>query len=379
MTDLRRLVRHGGDRAHHVALRRAGERVPLLADLSGTDPDLLRAVLLLAAAAIEPVTAHLRRRATRAAVHCVRARVPLTSLVEASRIFVESLLAEVWTRCPPGHADAAQRLTLRILGIHRRVGAVFAEVYHPGNRRRAIVDHRARALDLLAGRLPAGRREAPGGYLVASVGLVGAGAGPQVVERLTAVVDQGAAYARHEPSGNYVVVVLPLADGTAAARRGAEQSVVGLVSEIGGLIVGRTAGCAHARRVEEIPSALLEAERARKPRSGRYLGPIRRSGELLLALAYEDDQDLVAQLRARLAPLRAEPQLLRTLVVLFDNDLDRGRTAAVLHIHRGTLTDRLKRINEFTGVAPTSVLGIRLLSAALHLDRTLGVPGGRGR
>ncbi|PTA46520.1 CdaR family transcriptional regulator [Micromonospora sp. RP3T] len=377
MTDLRRLVRHGVDPAHHLALRRAGERVPLLADVSRTDPEMLRAVLLLAAAAIDPITAHLRRHATRVALHCVRALVPLASLVEASRTVVESLLAEVWTRCPPGHADAAQRLTLRILGIHRRVGAVFAEVYHPANRRRAIVDHRAGALDLLAGRLPPDRRDAPGGYLVASVGLVGDG--PQVVERLLGVADRGEAYARYEPSGNYVVVMLPLADGTAGARRGAEQSVAGLVSELGGLVVGRTAGCAHARRVEEIPTALLEAERARRPRSSRYLGPVRRSGELLLALSYEDDQDLVAQLRARLAPLRAEPQLLRTLVVLFDNDLDRGSTAAALHIHRGTLTDRLKRINELTGIAPTGVLGIRLLSAALHLDRALGVPGGRGR
>jgi hypothetical protein len=371
-------LRHGGDPAHHLALRRAGEQLPLLADMSRTKPEMLRSALVLTSMAIEPATVQLSRHATRLALHCVRALVPLTALTEASRIVTGTLLAEVWARCPPGHADAAHRLTGRILGIYRRIGRIFAEVYHPASWRRAISDHRKGVLDLLAGRLPPGLREAPGGYLVATVGVADAGAGAQVVGRLRDVGGRGEVYARHEPSADYVVVMLPLANGTAMARRGAEQSLAGLVSDLGGLVLGRTAGCAHARRVEEVPSALLDAERARRPDPGRYVGPVRRSGELLLALAYEGDPDLVAQLRARIAPLHAEQQLLRTLAVLFDNDLDRGRTAAALHIHRGTLTDRLKRINELTGVAPTSVLGIRLLSAALHLDEALGPPRERG-
>lgn len=50
----------------------------------------------------------------------------------------------------------------------------------------------------------------------------------------------------------------------------------------------------------------------------------------------------------RCEPLRARGELVETLRAYFDNDLDRRRAAAALHVHPNTVDNRLARIRELT-------------------------------
>ncbi len=70
--------------------------------------------------------------------------------------------------------------------------------------------------------------------------------------------------------------------------------------------------------------------------------------------------------------LHEGPDLLQTLTVLYANDLDRGRTAGQLHLHRTTLDYRLGRIRELTGLDPVSTRGVQLLATALTASRMVG-------
>ena len=61
---------------------------------------------------------------------------------------------------------------------------------------------------------------------------------------------------------------------------------------------------------------------------------------------------IAARLRARVFDQLAghDPELTRTLDSLIEHGFDRGATAAALPVHRNTLTNRLRRIREITGL-----------------------------
>ncbi len=59
--------------------------------------------------------------------------------------------------------------------------------------------------------------------------------------------------------------------------------------------------------------------------------------------------------------LSGEPELARTLDALMAHDFDRARTAAALPVHRNTLTNRLNRLTEITGLDVDSADGRGLL------------------
>jgi hypothetical protein len=78
--------------------------------------------------------------------------------------------------------------------------------------------------------------------------------------------------------------------------------------------------------------------------------------------------DVRQRLATRLAAVRARDPLWATLRALYRCDLDRGRTARWLGIHRSTLDYRLSCVERLTDISPTSVRGIRLFSAGLVAD-----------
>lgn len=77
------------------------------------------------------------------------------------------------------------------------------------------------------------------------------------------------------------------------------------------------------------------------------------------------------QLAALLDPLDDYPDLLRTLTCSLEQDLDRRRTAAALHVHPNTLDYRLKRVVELTGLDPSTTRGLQLLAGAVATRRLL--------
>jgi len=70
-------------------------------------------------------------------------------------------------------------------------------------------------------------------------------------------------------------------------------------------------------------------------------------------------------LGALLDPLDDHPELLETLQRHIANNLNRQRTARLLHVHTNTVDYRLKRIGQLTGFDPTQPSGLWYLRSAL--------------
>ncbi|WP_067691011.1 PucR family transcriptional regulator [Nocardia jejuensis] len=66
-----------------------------------------------------------------------------------------------------------------------------------------------------------------------------------------------------------------------------------------------------------------------------------------------------------LDPLDAYPELVDTLRRHISNNLNRRRTARLLHVHTNTIDYRLKRIGHLTGFDPTQLTGLWYLRSAL--------------
>jgi hypothetical protein len=77
----------------------------------------------------------------------------------------------------------------------------------------------------------------------------------------------------------------------------------------------------------------------------------------------------VDDLAGLIASLDRWPHLPETLRALYEADLDRSRTADVLHIARRTLAKRLDRIEQLTGIRPTSARGVQTFMSALAVHR----------
>ncbi|WP_378736856.1 PucR family transcriptional regulator [Nocardia brasiliensis] len=70
-------------------------------------------------------------------------------------------------------------------------------------------------------------------------------------------------------------------------------------------------------------------------------------------------------LGAALTPLDEHPELLETLRIHIANNLNRQRTARLLHVHTNTVDYRLKRIGQLTGFDPAQPSGLWYLRSAL--------------
>jgi sugar diacid utilization regulator len=80
------------------------------------------------------------------------------------------------------------------------------------------------------------------------------------------------------------------------------------------------------------------------------------------------------RLAALLDPLSENPDLLPTLERYLAEDLNRRRTATVLHIHPNTVDYRLRRITALTGLDPAKPQDLQHIGAALAARRVIGFP-----
>jgi sugar diacid utilization regulator len=72
-----------------------------------------------------------------------------------------------------------------------------------------------------------------------------------------------------------------------------------------------------------------------------------------------------------IAPLRAPPdgdELLMTLRHYFESDGSLTVTASVMHIHKNTVTYRLRKVARLTGNNPSEAAGAWILQAALFVS-----------
>lgn len=95
--------------------------------------------------------------------------------------------------------------------------------------------------------------------------------------------------------------------------------------------------------------------------------------QLLVDSAVAADPAAAEGLAALLDPLRAYPELLRTLREVYAADLHRGVAADALGVHRQTVAHRIGRIAEITGLDPLTTRGVLLYSVALAVAPDPGV------
>ncbi|WP_328611673.1 helix-turn-helix domain-containing protein [Amycolatopsis sp. NBC_00345] len=84
------------------------------------------------------------------------------------------------------------------------------------------------------------------------------------------------------------------------------------------------------------------------------------------------------RLAALLEPLDAHPVLLATLECYLAQQVNRRRTAAVLHVHPNTVDYRLRRVHQLTGIDPLQPTGLPRVIAAVAARLASAGTSGRG-
>lgn len=145
-------------------------------------------------------------------------------------------------------------------------------------------------------------------------------------------------------------------------RQTAERLIAGCEYTYGrpfvaGMALAPSGGAAPRAAQEAVELAFLLA-RPDPPRRAAF------SEDVTLELLVSGHAALRRRLAARVADVKARPDLWATLQEIYRADLDRGRTARRLGIHRSTLDYRLNRIQQLTDACPTSIHGILLFTAA---------------
>jgi hypothetical protein len=112
-------------------------------------------------------------------------------------------------------------------------------------------------------------------------------------------------------------------------------------------------------------------------RTNQYSAGLYRLEDVLLDYQLSRPTSATPALAALLTPLERNEDLLTTLRLHLDNELNRRRTARMLHIHPNTVDYRLRRIATLTGLDPAIPSHLPLLVAALAARRS-EVAGHRG-
>jgi hypothetical protein len=189
----------------------------------------------------------------------------------------------------------------------------------------------------------------------------------------TATGVQGALVHR---DGGVLFVLLPASRRSANAP--AEEVAARGFATVSGAL-GATVAAASTSDVATLPEAAEEARAVLDVavacgRRGAVLAE-----QVLVERALTGSPAAVAQLAGVVEALAPWPYLSETLRALYDHDLDRSATADALHIARRTLTNRLDRIHQLTGVHPTSARGVQTFMTALAAHRLSGEDDESGR
>lgn len=171
-----------------------------------------------------------------------------------------------------------------------------------------------------------------------------------------------------EPGGG--TVLLPVRGEPGATLDRLPDLMAGLARAAGASVVGGYAVAAvpdglsaAARQSRDVLRLVRDLERE----AGAY-----RLDDVLLEYQLSRPSDAQAMLAGLLDPLDRNPDLVTTLETYLAQDLDRRRTAGLLHVHPNTLDYRLRRIVELTGLDPATSRGLQLLGAALASRRLRG-------
>jgi len=365
-----------------TALHSAGPRYPW----EEIVPDMVRRLMECLWTAGEPSSPD-KRRVAAAARRCARDWVPLQEIELCCQIVLVSLFRNLWNTARPRAASdllrassmAAAALPV-ILTIIRR--AYIEETVRVGGGQAAaqlVVATLSGGGDVASVASEAGVSLPDTGVIAALVPVPAGDATEtplfdEVPPGIRAQLPAGALCAP-TPERNRLLAVLPAPDSCdpetePAVRVAATRLLAACHATYGwGFVAGLAELNGGETRAVEAKAATEEAIA-----TGALLAGLGEAGRVaflsdtIVGAALVSRRDLRLRLAARMAAVREREQLWTTLLALYRCDLDRGRTARLLGIHRSTLDYRLNRIEQLAGCSPTSVRGIQLFSAGLAAD-----------
>ena len=315
--------------------------------------------------------------------------VPLDAILSAYLIGVEMGWNEMAAGATPADLPDLQEALARLMSFQRRLVAEVTAAYLETRQVLDVQQHHDRhslMTALLAGEpaYPAGARPAPL-YVVMTLTLGPhpdeSGPGPRTTvaarRKIRRVQSTFAGFA-----GEPALTALDGSGGTALLPVRARPAWDDLCA----LVV-------HAARAADVPvtAAAAVVEPAGVPaaaeqnaeivelvaRTGRPPG-LYRLADVLLDYQLSRPGEALTALARLLAPLEPKPELLQTLETYLRHDLDRRRTATVLHIHPNTVDYRLRRITRLIGLSPARAADLPRINAALIARRSLGSAAGAG-
>ncbi|GIH02007.1 transcriptional regulator [Rhizocola hellebori] len=336
--------------------------------------DLLREQRLATVSELDRQRMSARRRAEEG--------VPLDAVLEAYLLGTSVLWQDITidaTAADFADLQAGQRL---LLGYLRQLTAAVSAEYMEARQSLLHAEHDARR-SLITALLAGGALDNPAQYaglplpdqyavLVVSAAphtdeadeaIAGPVAGRRKIRRIQSLFEQFT----EEPvlsvlDANGGVVLIPSAPGDtlewgklrtlvqqATATAGADVIAAGVIANPAG-----------------VPDAVKQA--------GEILALVRRLGydpglyrltDVLLEYQLSRPSPARAELARLLDPLRANPDLLRTLQAYLRNGLSRTRTATELFVHPNTVDYRLRRITQLTGLNPALPQDLQHLRAAM--------------
>lgn len=302
-------------------------------------------------------------------------RVPLASVLTAYHVGGRIGWAELRAEARP---DETLELLAAVEGVQRYVQVVTAVVATSYlQEQQAISGEEGDALRALVAALLAGEpadalaervgRRLPTQWVVLALDLsphpdeehAGAVAARRKVRRVQAVLDAHVGepvLGRLHASGG--IALVPDVGQPLDELCGQLRKAAGTALRVGAARAASTADVAAAG------AQAREVLRLARPEPGLYV-----LDDVLLDYQLSRPSEAQTHLTALLDPLDGHPDLMRTLEAYLDQDLDRRRTAAALHVHPNTLDYRLKRIVELTALEPTTTRGLQLLAGAVAVRR----------
>ncbi|WP_194813748.1 CdaR family transcriptional regulator [Nocardia sp. XZ_19_385] len=299
----------------------------------------------------------------------VRDGTPLTDVLDRYRLGATFLWERLRESAAPGEHEALLDVSLTLLKyvtlVTTRIATAATQRSHDPRwelleRRRGIADA------LLTGQDPVEWANDPvipvaDAFLVAVFRLCGTNGGPASALRHRVEAIPGV-FLRLEAGG--WTALIPLQPGDNGA-----STLAGLTARLPAQQPGQAppywVGVGAARTRSEIPTMFAEA------RVLAELGRCLARREILCRRTNLQFEYTVAVsdaarpgLASVLAPLDAQPMLAETLEVFVDSGFNQLATARQLNVHRNTVTYRLSRVNELTGLDPHRPADAMTLSAA---------------
>ncbi|MEU0007143.1 helix-turn-helix domain-containing protein [Streptomyces sp. NPDC006314] len=307
-------------------------------------------------------------RCTEPAVRLAEHGVRISPLLQAWDLGSSTLLAEYWARALPGEqrelAALTHWITRTVSGITTEVAAAYSHTLKQtglGLPRRVLADMMVSGSvnDELAA---AAHHEPADRYLVMAFGLLGGTApGP-------ATVALGAAALAADDAGlccqvdQHICVLVPLRSPETPAVIGGRvlerlrQADLPVRLPVGSVVADREKLDDAAQRAIVVESLAAAAELA---------SPVVEESEIISEMAMLRDRSYQEEMAGLIDPLRQHPDLIETLRTLYSMDLDRTRTARRLNVARRTLTYRMEKIEQLTGINPVRTRGIQSFTLAL--------------